>query len=55
MDGSLMDVDEMQVFARFYTDSGASEEMTELTKIQEELTSRCEGAPNAAGASAIAP
>ena len=33
MDGSLMDADEMQVFANFCTDSGASEEMTELTKI----------------------
>ena len=55
MDGSLMDADKMQVFASFCTDSGASDEMNELTKIQEELTSRCEGAPNAAGASAIAP
>ena len=40
MDGSLMDADEMQVFASFCTDSGASKEMNELTKIQEELTSR---------------
>ena len=40
IDGSLMDADEMQVFASFSTDSGASEEMTELTKITEELTSR---------------
>ena len=56
MDGSLMDVDEMQVFTSFCSDSGASEEMTELTKIQEELTSRCEGAPSAVGESfAIAP
>ena len=34
MDGSLMDVDEMQVFASFCTDSRASEEVTELTRIQ---------------------
>ena len=33
MDDSLMDVDEMRVFASFCTDSGASDEMTELTKI----------------------
>ena len=33
MDGSLMDVDEMHVFASFYTDSGASDEMNKLTKI----------------------
>ena len=51
MDGSLMDADEMQVFASFCTDSGASDEMNELTKIQEELTSRREGAPDAAGGS----
>ena len=56
MDGSLMDADEMQVFARFGTDFGASDEMNELTKIQEELTSRREGAPDAAGgSSAVAP
>ena len=36
MEGSLMDVDEMQVFATFCTDSGASNEMTELAKIQED-------------------
>ena len=34
MEGSLMDADEMQVFASFYTDSGASDEMNELAKIQ---------------------
>ena len=56
MDGSLMDAYEMQVFASFCTDSGASDEMNELTKIQEELTSRREEAPDAAGgSSAIAP
>ena len=49
MDGSLMDANEMQVFASFYTDSGASDEMNELTKIQEELTSRREGVSDAAG------
>ena len=49
MEGSLMDADEMQVFASFCTNSGASDEMTELVKIQEELTSRREGAPYAAG------
>ena len=54
MDGSLMDADEMQVFASFCTDSGASDEMNELTKIQEELTSRREGAPGAAGGSSAA-
>ena len=51
MDGSLMDADEMQVFASFCTDSGASDEITELTKIQEELTARREGAPDVAGGS----
>ena len=33
MDGSLMDADEMLVFASFCTDSGASDEMNELAKI----------------------
>ena len=33
MEGSLMDADEMQVFTSFYTDYGASDEMTELAKI----------------------
>ena len=56
MEGSLMSADEMQVFASFCTDSGASDELTELAKIQEELTSRREGAPDAVGgSSAIAP
>ena len=54
MDGFLMDADEMQVFASFCTDSGASDKMNELTKIQEELTSRREGAPDAAGGSSAA-
>ena len=54
MEGSLMDADEMQVFASFCTDSGASNEMNELAKIQEELTSRREGAPDAAGGSSVA-
>ena len=54
MDGSLMDADEMQVFASFCTDSGVSDEMNELAKIQEELTSRREGAPDAAGGSSAA-
>ena len=49
MDGSLMDADEMQVFASFCTDSGASDEMNELAKIQEELMSRREGASDAVG------
>ena len=53
MDGSLMDADEMQVFASFCTDSGASDEMNELAKIQEELTSRCKGALDAAGGSSV--
>ena len=30
MDGSLMDADEMQVFASFCTDFGASDEMNKL-------------------------
>ena len=51
MEGSLMDADEMRVFASFCTDSGASDEMNVLAKIQEELTSRREGAPDAAGGS----
>ena len=51
-----MSADEMQVFASFCTDSGASDKMTELAKIQEELTSRREGAPDAAGgSSAVTP
>ena len=54
MDDSLMDADEMQVFASFCTDSGASDEKNELAKIQEELTSRREGAPDAAGGSSAA-
>ena len=33
MDGSLIDADEMQVFASFCTDSGARDEMNELAKI----------------------
>ena len=33
MEGSLMSGDEMQVFASFRTDSGASDELTELAKI----------------------
>ena len=49
MEGSLMSADEMQVFASFCTDSGASDELTELAKIQEELTSRREGAPDRQG------
>ena len=44
------------MFASFCTDSAASDKMTELAKIQEELTSRREGAPDAAGgSSAVAP
>ena len=46
-DGSLMSSQEMEVFASFCADSGASEELVELTKIQGELSSRREGAPNA--------
>ena len=56
MDGSMMSGKEMQVFASFCADSGVSEEMVELTKIQGELTSRHDVAPNAAGeSSALAP
>lgn len=56
MDGSLMSNDEMQVFANFCADSGASEEVAELTKIQGELTSMREGVPSATGeSSALAP
>ena len=49
-----MSADEMQVFASFCTDSGASNELTELTKIQEELMSRREGASDVAGGSSAA-
>ena len=56
MDSSLMDADKMQVFASFCTNSGASDKMNELAKIQEELTSRREGAPDTAGGSStVAP
>ena len=56
MEGSLMSAGEMQVFASFCTDSGATDELTELEKIQEELTSRREGAPDTAGgSSAVTP
>ena len=34
MDGSLMSSKDMEVFASFCADSGASEELVELTKIK---------------------